>query len=960
MKKRIITASVIILIVAVVAAIAVILTHSSAIGYISQANGDQSTTDGASGTGDGNGNGLSPGAAGGDSDPEDGDTSAGKKQLTIFTFDKELDIIVRQYAKMHPEFDFNIVCRENDKDFFYDLNYSLQNGEGSQVDLYCVPATYSQWYIKGGYSGFASTYKELGIDVDSAVKKADIPQNIVEAGTNPKGELIALPYKKNVNLFVYRRSIARDVWGTDDPDRVTDIIGSGTGKWDRFLESAQTLKEHGYYMLPDCKELSGLVETGISGDLISNGKYAADPKWEEYMDVSKRLLDKGFAKNTLPWTDEWRKDLNGEGDKPVFGAFTADNHIKELSGLLKSAGDWAVCLPPVSVDTGFYTGFEDMDYYTGIMVNRNSPNKDALGPLIEWITLDSSETGLQYSLANDTFYSNTDSAGQQKYGGKRAVVSGTVLNSIKNDHSFLDGQNINALIYAALQMPAGKHHSPGMDLFRLWYYETEAYLRGDKDKKTAVADYQKAVKEYEQGWEDMFKVNGFDYSADGILYSLIGTRELNVYSYDEELPELIKQYAKGHPEFNFKVNWYYYAMVDNFSTLGAINDNMQSSGGQVVDIYCVPDTYSHEMIKGEYSKHASTYKELGIDIDADIQKAGIPQYVIDAGTNPDGEVIALPYQAGVNVFMYRRSIANGVWGTDDPDRIAEIIGAGSDKWDSFLQAAQTLKEHGIYIVPGCGDIAGMIDTGIPASGQAADKGYDVNPKWQEFMDISKQMFDNGYMKDEQPWNDGWSNMLNGIGDKPVFGFVLPFEYFKAYTESDHYLKSTAGDWAICVPPFKIKAAFDTGIMVNKDSPNKKALGPLIEWLTLDCSEEGLQYQLANDALYDKGSQLYRIYGGKKAVVSGTILKNTKCNIDFLGGQNINPVIYDVLDTPGGKHDYGGLEVIIFGEWMNKTRAYTNGEVDRKTAVAEFKEAEKKTQSWYKNMLDQYEVSFLFP
>ncbi len=949
LKKRIIAASVIILIIAVVAAIAVILTHDPQ-GVI---NGDSATSGGQS-------DGMDSDSTGGDSTASGGDSSAGKKQLTIFTFDKELELIVKQYAKMHPEFDYNIVCRGNDKDFFYDLNYSLQNGEGNQVDLYCVPATYAQWYIKGGYSGFASTYEELGIDVGTAVKKADIPRNIIDAGTNPKGELIALPFKKNVNLFVYRRSIARDVWGTDDPDKVADIIGSGTEKWDMFMKAAQTLKEHGFYMLPDCRELSGLVGTVISGDLISNGKYDVDPKWEEFMDVSKRLLDKGFAKNTLPWSDEWFKDLNGEGDRPVFGAFTEDNHIRELSVLLKNAGDWAVCLPPVSVDTGFYTGFEDMDYYAGIMVNRNSPNRDALGPLIEWITLDSSETGLQYSLANDTFYSNADSAIQQKYGGKRPVVSGAVLNSTKNDRVFPDGQNINALIYEALQMPADKHHAPGMDLFSLWYYETEAYLRGDKDKKTAVADYQKAVKEYEQGYKDMFKVSGFDYSADGRLHSLIGTRELNVYSYDEELPELIKQYINSHPEFNFKMNWYYYALIDNYSTLGAINDNMQSSGEQVVDIYCVPDTYSHEMIKGEFSKHASTYKELGIDIDAAIQKAGIPQYEIDAGTNPDGEVIALPYLAGVNVFMYRRSVAKDVWGTDDPDRIAEIIGAGSNKWDKFLQAAQTLKEHGYYIVPGNGDIAGLIDTSSAASGLAADNGYDVNPQWQEFMDISKQMFDNGYAKDEQPWFDGWSEMLKGKGDKPVFGFVIPFDFFKAYSESDHYLKSTAGDWAICVPPFKIKAGFNTGIMVNKDSPNKKALRPLIEWLTLDCSDEGLQYKLANDLLYDESSQLYKIYGGKKAVVSGTILKNTDCKIDFLGGQDINPVIYDVLNTPSGKHDYNGLEAMIFSEWMIRTRAYAKGEMDRKTAVTEFAEAEKKSESWVKSILEQYGVSFLFP
>ncbi len=983
MKRRIIAASVIIIIVVVAAVFAVILTRDS--------------TNSVPGIGDGLGSGTVDGdTAAGDSIAEDGDSTAGKKKLSIFTFDKELEIIVKQYAKMHPEFDFEIICRENDMDFFYDLNYSLQNvigsqtddsspagndsqtsgnsspagndsqtsdissaGNISQVDLYCVPATYAQWYIKGGYSRFACTYKELGIDVDTAIKNADIPQNIIDAGTDPNGELIALPYKKNVNLFMYRRSISKDVWGTDDPNRIADIIGAGTGKWDRFLEAAQALKEHGCYMLPDSQILSKLVETSISDETLLSGDHDVDPKWEEYMDISKCLLDKGFTKNTVPWTEEWIKSLNGNGDKPVFSVFTDDNHIRDLSSLLKS-GEWAVCLPPVSVDTGFYTGFEDMDHYTGIMVNKNSPNKEALGPLIEWITLDSSESGLQYSLANDTFYSRIGGAEQQKYGGKRAVVSGTVLNNTNNDYGFFGGENINALIYEALQTPAGKHHAPGMDLFRLWFYETEAYLSGDKDKQTAVEDYKNTVKEYEKSNREMFETAGFVYSADGRLYSLIGTRELNVYSYDEELPELIKLYIKNHPEFNYKVNWYHYALVDYFCTLGAINDNMQSRSGEVVDIYCVPDMYSNEMIKGEYSKHAATYKELGIDIGTALTKADIPQYVIDAGTNPDGEVIALPYQAFVNVFVYRRSIAKDVFGTDDPDRIAEIIGGGSEKWDGFLHAAQTLKEHDCYIVPGYKDMSNLIDTSISDADRAAGASYSVNTKWNEFIDISKQMVDNGYTKDVQPWSEEWSSALNGKGDKPVFGFIMPFEYLKGLSGSDHYLRSTAGDWAICLPPYKTKASFHTGIMVNKDSPNKKALGPLIEWLTLDCSEEGLQFRLANDTLYEKGSQQYRIYGGKKAVVSGTVLKNTNCDIDFLGGQNINPVIFSVLHSLTGKSDQYGIDMSIFNLWLYKTGAYISGEQDKKTAVADFIEEERETKKYYRDMLEQYGISFLLP
>ncbi|HPU62612.1 MAG TPA: hypothetical protein PK304_00490 [Mobilitalea sp.] len=39
----------------------------------------------------------------------------------------------------------------------------------------------------------------------------------------------------------------------------------------------------------------------------------------------------------------------------------------------------------------------------GIMVNKNSPNKDIIGPFTEWLTLDSSKTGYQYRAASGDF-----------------------------------------------------------------------------------------------------------------------------------------------------------------------------------------------------------------------------------------------------------------------------------------------------------------------------------------------------------------------------------------------------------------------------------------------------------------------------------------------------------------------------------------------------------------------------
>ena len=59
------------------------------------------------------------------------------------------------------------------------------------------------------------------------------------------------------------------------------------------------------------------------------------------------------------------------------------------------------------------------------------------------------------------------------------------------------------------------------------------------------------------------------------------------------------------------------------------------------------------------------YEDLGLDADGKIKSSEIAQYAVDIGTNTDGKVVALGYQATGGAFIYRRSIARDTWGTDD-------------------------------------------------------------------------------------------------------------------------------------------------------------------------------------------------------------------------------------------------------------------------------------------------------
>jgi Leucine-rich repeat (LRR) protein len=396
-----------------------------------------------------------------------------------------------------------------------------------------------------------------------------------------------------------------------------------------------------------------------------------------------------------------------------------------------------------------------------------------------------------------------------------------------------------------------------------------------------------------------------------------GTRIITVYSVDRELREILNQYAKEHWDFPYTINFYADDIVYSSTDIINISSDMLVNDPTALDMYIVPINASY-FIKGELSEYASTYRELGIDIDADLKKADIPQYAIDYGTNAEGEIVALPYLSTVSVFAYRRSVAKEVWGTDDPNEINRILGGGTENWEAFKQAALTLKEHGYYIVPGFKDIF------WPGLSGARGSDGEINPKWDEYMEVSKYLYDNGCIKDTETWTEQWYKDLEGKGDK-IFGYVSFTDYFQYMNAGD-----TSGDWAICMTPCITVGDSYTGPLVNKNSPNKDILGPFIEWLTLDGSENGLQYQLSTGTFQQDL---------KLSVMSGAVLQSADSSREFLGGQNINPLVYEELSkvsNMNGLTDNMNNNNVYY--WEEAIKAYLWGGKDKDTAIKEFNAA----------------------
>ncbi|OJV66808.1 MAG: ABC transporter substrate-binding protein [Clostridiales bacterium 38-18] len=398
---------------------------------------------------------------------------------------------------------------------------------------------------------------------------------------------------------------------------------------------------------------------------------------------------------------------------------------------------------------------------------------------------------------------------------------------------------------------------------------------------------------------------------------------LNVWSFTEEVPGMITKYLETHPDFaaKYEIKTTVIATTDG-AYQPALDQALASGGADAPDLFTAEAAFVLKYTQGDASQYAAPYKDLGIDVDNAIKAADIAQYTIDIGTNPNGDVVGLGYQATGGAFIYRRSIAKDTWGTDDPAEIAKIIGPG---WDKFYSAAADLKAKGYGIVSGDGDIWHAVENSSDTP-WVVDGKLNIDPKREAFLDLSMKLKENDYHNDTQDWQDAWFADMKDAGAKKIFGYFGPawmINYVIAGNSGD-----TFGDWAVCEPPIGFFWG-GTWVLGSASSDNKDAVGELINWITLDTTEQGLQYMWANGTLNGEG-------GTKDAVASGTVMSMSNGELEFLGGQNMFDVFIPANQFANGKN-LTQYDETINTYWRDQVRAYTSGSKSREDAIKDFKQ-----------------------
>lgn len=257
-----------------------------------------------------------------------------------------------------------------------DEDLAKQANSDEKIDIFLIEADYALKYVNGPYTKPVS---ELGLtDADLA----DMYEYTKTVCTDANGDLQGVSWQATPGLFAYRRDIAKEVLGTDDPTEVQAQISD----WTKFEAVAEKMKAAGYFMLSGYDDAYRTFSNNVSSTWVNaNYEIVIDDNLMTWVEQTKNFTDKGYNNGTSLWADEWAADQGSKGK--VFGFFystwginftllgNAEDNEGKKDGLY---GQYAVCEGPQS----YYWGG------TWICAADGTDNPELVGDIMKKLTCD--------------------------------------------------------------------------------------------------------------------------------------------------------------------------------------------------------------------------------------------------------------------------------------------------------------------------------------------------------------------------------------------------------------------------------------------------------------------------------------------------------------------------------------------------------------------------------------------
>jgi ABC-type glycerol-3-phosphate transport system substrate-binding protein len=380
--------------------------------------------------------------------------------ITVWAFNDEFDDMIPMFEEAYPDIEVEFTKIPSDE-IVPKLEAVLETGVGVPDVFVGEQAWVKRWIDM-------DVWENLSADPYNADELAkDHFEYVKDYVRDAEGNLRGLTWQATPGAVFYRRSLAEEAFGTDDPEEISALMKD----MDSFIEMGRTLKEKtGAFLVPGVNDIQRLFFFNKKQPWVVDGKLVIEDIVLEYFDVAKTLRDEGLDGKIDMWTGEWFTGMNENVFSyvlPTWGLFFAlEPNAEEVSG------DWAAAHGPASYMWGG----------TWVGIAKASENKNLAWQFVKYITTDK-EFLKQWALDSGDFVSDM-----------------AVVEEIVGDYSreFLGGQNHYAYFYEEAKRLGESGWAERVtgydeDIQNSFLEALQEYVVGNKSKDEAIEYFKELV-----------------------------------------------------------------------------------------------------------------------------------------------------------------------------------------------------------------------------------------------------------------------------------------------------------------------------------------------------------------------------------------------------------------------------------------------------------------------------------
>jgi ABC-type glycerol-3-phosphate transport system substrate-binding protein len=371
--------------------------------------------------------------------------STEKTVLKVWSFTTEINTMTIAFEGKHPDVDvqYTLIPMTNGE---YQTKLKAALGTADAPDVIALEAAFVKEYVEAG---------DILADISDLLPAAEASKtypSVLGVGTND-GVLKALSYQATPGALFYRRSLAKEYFGTDDPAEIQALLAD----LDKFTAAAAVIKEKSggnTYMVGSSGDFQNPFFANRAQPWVVDDTLVIDPMVEKYVEIAKLFRDEGYEAQAAQWGEGWFAgmndtlvDANGT-PKQVFSYFLPTwglpyvlaPNAKSADGSKDTSGDWGVISGPLPYQWG--------GTWVGAVVG--TPNLDLAKEFITFATTDEENltnwaTGVYtnaYLKAIDPQVSDDQAQAAGDFVSSQVVVEKITAGFDNSDLSkFLGGQN---------------------------------------------------------------------------------------------------------------------------------------------------------------------------------------------------------------------------------------------------------------------------------------------------------------------------------------------------------------------------------------------------------------------------------------------------------------------------------------------------------------------------------------